>query len=161
MAARAHHGQEIPGTADPYFAHPARVAMLVSASFGCQEPVVLAAAFLHDVLEKTAVTRDEIAGALGETVADWVEWLSKNAKGEKEGYWQRLVEAPWQARLVKLADALDHLNGPPEFLSQRLTTAAKALSLASTPEPDLQRAAGVLDAAIRSFSTVKRETFPD
>ncbi|QJE95755.1 HD domain-containing protein [Luteolibacter luteus] len=148
IAASAHQGQKSPGTKMPYFAHPARVAMLISSVFGCHEPEVLAAAYLHDVLEKTSIDRAGLALLMGEEVTGWVEWLSKNGKGEKSKYWELLAESPWQARLIKMADALDHLNGPPQYQADRIKTARKALALASSPEPALQAAAEILRAAI-------------
>ena len=151
IAAEAHEGQNSPGSTTPYFAHPGRVALLVSAVFGCHDPEVLAAALLHDVLEKTKLNREGLAIAMGGQVAAWVEWLSKTSKDEKETYWERLAIAPWQARLIKLADALDHLNGPAEFRADRLKTARKALALASSDEPPLQQAAAVLSAAIAAM----------
>jgi (p)ppGpp synthase/HD superfamily hydrolase len=148
MAAQAHEGQFSPGSAMPYFAHPARVAMMVAAEFGCTDPEIIATAYLHDVFEKTALTREAVALTMGANVAQWVEWLSKATKDEKETYWQRLAAAPWQARLVKMADALDHLNGPAEYRDARLRTARKALALATSAEPAIRRAAEILKAAI-------------
>lgn len=136
----------------PYFAHPSRVAMLVSAVFGCNDPEVLAAAYLHDVLEKTSVDRAGLAIAMGERVANWVEWLSKSGKGQKAKYWELLAQAPWQARLIKMADALDHLNGPPQYLADRLKSARKALALALPGEVETRGAAATLAAAINELS---------
>jgi len=153
LAAKAHAGQFSPGSRTPYFAHVARVAMLVAADFGCHDPEILATAYLHDVIEKTELSRDTIAASFGETVADWVEWLSKNAKGPKEEYWDRLAEAPWQVRLVKLADALDHLNGPKLYEADRLKTARKAFRLASSREPLLQMAASILGREVERLDS--------
>jgi (p)ppGpp synthase/HD superfamily hydrolase len=153
VAAEAHVGQTPPGSEMPYIAHPARVALIVSAVFGCDDQEVLATALLHDVLEKTKVNREGMAIAMGENVASWVEWLSKTRGDEKKKYWERLAVAPWQARVVKMADALDHLNGPPQYLADRLKTARKALALASTPEPEVQRAAEILGAAVEALSS--------
>ena len=72
---------------------------------------------------------------------------------DKKSYWEQLAIAPWQARLIKMADALDHLNGPPEYLADRLKSARKALALASSPEPEIQRAATVLSDAIDTLSS--------
>jgi len=148
MAAQAHEGQFSPGSTMPYFAHPARVAMLVAAEFGCTDPEVIATAYLHDVFEKTSLTREAVALTMGAKVAQWVEWLSKTTKDEKESYWQRLSAAPWQARLIKMADALDHLNGPAEYREARLRTARKALALATSDEPEIARAAEILKTVI-------------
>ncbi|RYD46667.1 MAG: bifunctional (p)ppGpp synthetase/guanosine-3',5'-bis(diphosphate) 3'-pyrophosphohydrolase, partial [Verrucomicrobiaceae bacterium] len=151
MAAEAHEGQSSPGSTMPYFAHPARVAMLVAAEFGCTDPEIIATAYLHDVFEKTSLTREAVALTMGAHVAEWVEWLSKTTKDEKETYWQRLSKSPWQARLVKMADALDHLNGPAEYREARLRTARKALALATSDEPAICRAAKVLEATITAL----------
>jgi len=152
IAAEAHEGQNPPGSPMPYFAHPARVAMLVSAVFGCHDPEVLAAAYLHDALEKTSLSREGLAMTMGANVAQWVEWLSKSPSSDKGKYWEGLKEAPWQARLIKMADALDHLNGPAEYLKDRLKSARKALALASSAEPEIRRASAALVAAIDAWS---------
>jgi (p)ppGpp synthase/HD superfamily hydrolase len=148
IAAEAHQDQSPPGSTMPYFAHPARVATVVSAVFGCNDPEVLAAAYLHDVLEKTNLNREGMAIAMGERVACWVEWLSKNTRGGKKQYWELLAQAPWQARLIKMADALDHLNGPPVHRGARIKSARKALKLATSDEPEIRRAAAALAEAI-------------
>lgn len=152
IAAEAHEGQQPPGSPMPYFAHPARVAMVVSAVFGCQDSEVLAAAYLHDALEKTPLTREGLAMTMGANVAQWVEWLSKSPSADKGKYWEGLKQAPWQARLIKMADALDHLNGPPQYLKDRLKSARKALALASSAEPEIQRASNALAAAIDAWA---------
>lgn len=136
----------------PYFAHPARVAMLVSAVFGCHDPEVLAAAYLHDAIEKTPLTREGLAMTMGARIAGWVEWLSKSPSADKGKYWEGLKQAPWQARLIKMADALDHLNGPPQYLPDRLKSARKALALSFSTEPEIQRASAALTAAIDAWS---------
>lgn len=148
MAAAAHEGQTSPGVETPYFAHPSRVAMMVAAHFGCVDAEVIAAAYLHDVFEKTSLTREAVALTFGSTVAGWIEWLSKTSKDEKETYWKRLSEAPWQARLIKMADALDHLNGPAEYRESRLRAARRALALATSGEPAILQAAEILEAEI-------------
>ncbi|MCW1915877.1 HD domain-containing protein [Luteolibacter sp. GHJ8] len=154
VAAEAHDGQTPPGSGMPYFAHPSRVALIVSAVFGCHDQEVLATALLHDVLEKTKVNREGMAIAMGANVASWVEYLSKTSPDEKKIYWQRLAASPWQARLVKMADALDHLNGPPEYLAERLKSAHKALALATSAEPEIQRASAALRDAIEALSSL-------
>jgi (p)ppGpp synthase/HD superfamily hydrolase len=148
FAARAHRGQTTPGTIDPYFSHPARVAMLVSVNFGSSEPAILATAYLHDVLEKSSVTSSELQRSFGSQITDWVEWLSKNHKKSRGEYWKRLEQAPWQARLIKLADVLDHLNGPIGYRADRVKSAKKALKLARSDEPEITRAAALLTAAL-------------
>lgn len=148
LAAELHAGQYSPGTQDPYVAHVSRVAMLVSAVFGCHDPEVIASAFLHDVIEKSPATAETLRPDFGDTVAEWVEWLSKNALGPKSEYWDRLAVAPWQVRLIKLADAMDHLNGPAEYRRQRLKSARKAMALPTDGPPLLSVAKSNLQQAM-------------
>lgn len=152
MAASAHLGQTTPETEVPYFSHSSRVAMIVAVVFHCREPEILAAALVHDVLEKTTLAKADISRQLGEKVADWVAWLSKTEKRELGRYWERLHHAPWEARLIKMADALDHLNGPIEFRPERLKAARKALALATSPEPEIRLAAAALSKEIGILS---------
>ena len=112
FAARMHAAHVRKDGVTPYFAHPARVAMVVRDVFGCDDPEVIAAAFLHDTLEDTPADYDDIESRFGAGVADLVAALSKNMllpEREREAeYDARLAAASWRARLVKLADVVDN-----------------------------------------------------
>ena len=58
VAARAHDGQFRKGTDIPYITHPFAVGILLLKS-GCSEEVVMAG-LLHDTLEDTSLTVEEI-----------------------------------------------------------------------------------------------------
>ena len=113
LAARLHRDQTRKDGVTPYFAHLQRVALILSHRFGCQDPVVLAAGLLHDAIEDTTADFDEIAEAVGPEVAALVAALTKDMRlpyDERElAYDRQLAAAPWQARLVKLADVYDNL----------------------------------------------------
>ncbi len=112
-AARAHRNQVRNDKQTPYFSHPARVAMTVAVRFGCDDETVIAAAFLHDVIEDTTVDYDDLLKDFGRELADIVACLSKDPRvveTERERrYDEQLAAGPWQARLVKLADVYDNL----------------------------------------------------
>jgi len=148
FAAAAHHGQWMDERETWFIAHPLRVAMLVASMFGCHDDEVISAAVLHDVIEKTPATREELLRDFGKTVADLVEDLSKGVDESDDSYWARLNDSPWQARLVKMADALDHLDCPPRTLAKRIHTANRALGLAFTDEVPIQRAKECLRDAL-------------
>ena len=79
LAADAHAGQSRrQGT--PYFSHPARVALTVAVLFGCNDPDVLAAALLHDVIEDTTIDFDDLLESFGPRVAELVSCLSKDPR---------------------------------------------------------------------------------
>lgn len=120
LAARAHHNQVRKGTEIPYVVHPLAVAGLLI-RLECPEHTVIAA-LLHDVLEDTPVTVDEIRFHFGPKVAELVMALSEPDK-----------KAPWEDRkahtihylgnqasddalLVALADKLDNIRAIREGL---------------------------------------------
>ena len=69
------HTEPRKGTDIPYITHPAHVAIIL-ARHGFDEPV-LAAAILHDLLEDTETSAEEIRRAFGEEVAGMVQELSE------------------------------------------------------------------------------------
>lgn len=140
FAARAHDGSKSAKLSAPYIAHPARVAMIVAIEFQCRDPSVLCASLLHDVLEKTETTLAEIASQFGEEIAEWVFMLSKAPGEPKDSYWSSLGRAPWQVRLIKLADVLDHLDCPPDQLTERSDSVERALRIVHGNEEILDRA---------------------
>ncbi len=109
MAAEAHEGQ-VRKTGTPYIQHPARVAALLASAGG--DEALLAAGFLHDVIEDSPVDYDDILEACGEDVADWVACMSKDMRLREDirepAYVQQLADGPWQARAIKLADQIDN-----------------------------------------------------
>src|SRR3954471_7857848 len=106
VAARFHQGQVRKDGKTPYIAHPFRVAMTVRDIFGIDDPVALAAALLHDVIEDTTADYDDLEEKFGRDVADVVAALTKDMRMQEElrekAYDEQLARAPWQARAVKL-----------------------------------------------------------
>jgi len=112
FAARAHQFHTRKDGRTPYVAHVYRVAMTVREVFGCDDPIVLAAALLHDTIEDTPTDYDDIAHDFGRRVADCVSALTKNMllpeRLREADYDRRLARADWRARLIKLADVYDN-----------------------------------------------------
>lgn len=112
--------------------------MTVRDTFGCDDPLTLAAALLHDTIEDTPADYDEIAEAMGEEVADIVAALTKNMampEAQREiDYDNRLAKAGWRARLIKLADVLDNLidtdADDAKRIASMLVKCGRALNLA-------------------------------
>jgi len=76
FARRVHLGQYRKQTGEQFVEHPIAVARLLSNS-GYDGPLI-AAAYLHDVVEKTDVELDEIRERFGPSVADLVDQLSED-----------------------------------------------------------------------------------
>ena len=114
FAARKHHGQTRADNQTPYFSHVARVTLILSHVFGCEDEEVLTAALLHDTIEDTATDYDEVAEWFGPRVADYVVTLTKNVmlpkQKREEEYAARLAAAPEPVMIAKMADLYDNLS---------------------------------------------------
>jgi (p)ppGpp synthase/HD superfamily hydrolase len=122
LAARAHHNQVRKGTEIPYVVHPLAVAAWLI-RLECPEHTVIAA-LLHDVIEDTAVSVEEIRSRFGPQVAALVIGLSEP---DKKAAWEarkahtiRYLEsqASEDLLLVALADKLDNIRSIREGLEQ-------------------------------------------
>ena len=149
MAGRSHEGQYRKDGVTPYVTHPFRVALIVRQLFGCDDDEVLAAALLHDTLEDTTTDYDELAAELGPRVAGWVALLSKDKRApesERETvYFRGLRTAPWQVRLIKMADSLDnHTDAPNREMRRKAAGKARKILAIAGREPELARAKRLL-----------------
>lgn len=115
FAARKHDGQyrkEIQPL--PYITHLISVALLV-AEGGADDDTVTAA-LLHDTIEDTATTREEIAHEFNERVANLVETVTEPKDAElswrmrKEHYLAKIEAGSDEALLVSLADKIDNIE---------------------------------------------------
>lgn len=69
FAAKAHEGAVRKGSRIPYIYHPMEAAVIVAQMTEDEE--VIAAAYLHDVLEDTAVTAEQLEKEFGGRVLLW------------------------------------------------------------------------------------------
>ena len=74
------HGSQTRASGDPYFAHPIEVAGILTDYR--MDTVTIVTALLHDVIEDTQATRDEISSLFGEEVAELVEGVTKLSRLE-------------------------------------------------------------------------------
>lgn len=103
IAARAHAGQ-MDKSGQPYILHPLRVMLAV------KTPDERMAAVLHDVVEDTSVTFDDLAQAgFSEAVITAVKFLTKHPGEARQDAARRAVQNPI-ARKVKLADVADNMD---------------------------------------------------
>lgn len=109
VASRAHSGQHRRDGYTPYINHPAAVA----AKLAGESAVVIATAWLHDVLEDTAETPETLrAAGVPESVVQAVEVLTKADDLSYDEYLMG-VRLNWIARKVKIADMLHNLSDAP------------------------------------------------
>lgn len=131
LARRAHAGQTDRG-GQPYFTHPQRVAADVASEYG-PDHIAVVVAYLHDVVEDTPITVEEIAKLFGLEVAQAVDAVSKRPGETRDDYYARVAANPL-AMIVKAADLRDNSN------PQRL---------AKLPAPDAARLAEKYEHARR------------
>lgn len=165
-AAAQHHGQTRRGSAAPYVQHPYGVALLLD-RLGLGEDVVIAG-LLHDVVEDTDATLDDVAERFGPEVAALVGHCSERKLDDdgrkrpwadrKRDHREAIAQAPWEARAIVLADKVHNLisirvdleddadvwaqfhAGRSDVLNSQRAMIAACLS---TQEPILQRLAAM------------------
>lgn len=111
LARGAHLGQFRRDGVTPYIRHVEdTVARLLRDDAG---PRTIAVAWLHDVLEDTDVTPEQLRELVGsEIVVETVETLTKRSKERYTDYLARVLQNPF-ARAVKIADILANLADDP------------------------------------------------
>ncbi|MGC4029215.1 MAG: HD domain-containing protein [Steroidobacteraceae bacterium] len=115
FAAHKHRDQRRKDAdASPYVNHPISLANVLCNEGGITDTVILAAALLHDTLEDTETTHEELRGQFGDEIADIVaevtdtKWLSKEAR--KRLQISKVSHASAGACAVKIADKICNLR---------------------------------------------------
>ena len=100
--------------ASPYINHPLALGNVLSNEAGIADPVVICAALLHDTIEDTETTLDELQAAFGKAIAAVVfEVTDDKTLPKAERKRLQIVHARTacrRARLVKLADKICNLR---------------------------------------------------
>lgn len=124
VAIAAHKGQQRRGGGDYFTDHVEKVALAVPDQ---QKPI----AYLHDVVEDTEVTLEDIkAAGFPQYVLDAVDLLTHKNNEPNISYWTRIA-ANKDAAIVKIADMKNNLSSQPsdrqrEKYMQGLNLFAKA-----------------------------------
>lgn len=118
FAVKAHKGIERKGKGFPYIVHPMEAVAIVATITTDQE--LLAAAILHDVLEDTPVTRDELEKEFGKRVADIVQSESDividgvsaadSWHARKQAAINHLAAASHDVKVVAIGDKLSNMR---------------------------------------------------
>ncbi|MBT8449151.1 MAG: RelA/SpoT family protein, partial [Gammaproteobacteria bacterium] len=117
FAKQAHEGQ-MRSSGEPYITHPVAVAHILS-DINLDHQTIMAA-LMHDVIEDTGVSRDDLAGRFGEDVAELVEGVSKltnikfstRAEAQAENFRKMMLAMVRDIRviMIKLADRLHNMR---------------------------------------------------
>jgi GTP pyrophosphokinase len=112
------HGTQLRASGDPYFSHPVEVAGILAEMK--LDTASIVTGLLHDTLEDTDATRDEIARLFGESVARLVDGVTKLSRLEVQSESTKEAEnlrklvlamsSDIRVLLVKLADRLHNMR---------------------------------------------------
>ena len=112
------HGEQMRHSGDPYYAHPIEVAGILTSLK--MDTASICTALLHDVLEDTATSHEELSKMFGEEIATLVEGVTKLSQLELSGQvskqaenFQKFVLAmskDLRVLLVKLCDRLHNMR---------------------------------------------------
>jgi myo-inositol-1(or 4)-monophosphatase len=118
FAVKAHHNTERRGKGFPYIVHPLEAVEIVATITPDQE--LLAAAALHDTIEDTDVTVDDLRAEFGDRIAELVhsesdqftEGVSEadSWHDRKQAAINRLAAASHDAKIVALGDKLSNMR---------------------------------------------------
>ena len=113
-----HHGNQLRKSGEPYIIHPLQVSYIL-ANIGLDDATICAA-LLHDLVEDTSVTHEDIAKEFSEEIAEIVEGVTKLGKlqyttkqeQQVEGYRKMFLAMGKDIRviLIKLADRLHNMR---------------------------------------------------
>lgn len=138
-------------TNEPYINHPARVAYTVAAVPGSTVEMV-AAAWLHDTVEDTAITHEDLVSEFGAATASLVRQVTDVSIGLNGNRAYRkaldslhLFDASAEAQTIKLADIIDNtesiLEHDPKFARVYCKEISTLLDLMHKGDPRLWRLA--------------------
>ncbi len=113
-----HHGNQLRKSGEPYIIHPLNVAYIL-ADIGMDDSTI-SAALLHDVVEDTDVTNEDIVREFGQEIADMVAGVTKLGniafasieEQQVEDYRKMFLAMGKDIRviIIKLADRLHNLR---------------------------------------------------
>src|ERR1700749_3328014 len=115
LAARRHNGMARKGRgSEPYINHLAEVANLIAAATDGADAELVAAGWLHDAIEDTETTREELSQKFSERVAALVvEGTDDMTLPKSERPRLKVVDAPKKspsAKLIKIADKISNIR---------------------------------------------------
>jgi len=158
IAAHSAVGQRRKYTGEPYWKHPADVVRLLRTVTDDQQ--ILAAAWLHDVVEDTQVDLSLICRMFGSRVAELVEMVTDVSKPE-DGYRaarkaidrEHIAKAHPDAKTIKLADLIDNsksiLDRDPNFAKVYMKEKAALLAVLTEGDERLWNIAhGIVSAGL-------------
>lgn len=139
FAYEKHHGQ-VDKAGVPYIFHPLAVVELLPEVCQCDETAICAA-LLHDILEDTNTTKEELAFVFGQKVADDVDMLTRPKGMSYDEYIKRIAQhGSTVAISIKIADLFHNSMSSrlPEITNKDLARIDKYRKYIAMLDPDKQ-----------------------
>ena len=127
FASEIHNGQTLPASDIPYINHLGLVAMEATATVAHEAidnpNLFVLCALLHDAIEDTDATYEDIESRFGRDIADGVLALTKNTQlpskpEQMKDSLRRIKMQPKEVWMVKLCDRITNLQAPPSHWSK-------------------------------------------
>ncbi|MBU0527543.1 HD domain-containing protein [Candidatus Micrarchaeota archaeon] len=110
---KAHTGQK-RDSGEEYIVHPYRVCISLFEEFGIEDENLLAAGLLHDVIEDSSTSHEQLSKLFNERVANLVDAVTKKKDSTdpkwKEKYYKNIQNSDEQIQLLKFVDRLDNIR---------------------------------------------------
>lgn len=151
LAIKAHKNQRRKYTGEPYVVHPIAVSKIVESVD--HTPEMIAAALLHDVVEDTDITIQDICDQFGTVVGMYVHYCSEiSEKKDGNRAFRKKMDAdhyalgPAESQTIKIADLLSNAESivehDPKFFHSAFKHEKKyMLSVLTKADPKLREAA--------------------
>jgi (p)ppGpp synthase/HD superfamily hydrolase len=107
FAIKAHGSQMRKDGKTPYYTHLKTVVDKLK-GYDITDTETLASAWLHDIVEDTDVTFDDIRKLFGDKVAGYVDILTRT--GDDDIYLNRLKDSDFNVKMIKFCDVMSNLE---------------------------------------------------
>jgi len=101
------HNKQVDDNGNPYCLHPAMVAEILGKI--TDDEAILCAALLHDTIEDTDTTYEELVREFNKEIADLVMEVSHEGKKDSKGYYFPRLHSQ-KGIMIKFADRLSNLS---------------------------------------------------
>lgn len=149
FAAEAHKDQRRKGNGgSPYINHLIEVAYLVANVAMVKDTSILQAAILHDILEDTETTEEQLRSQFNEQVVSYVKFLtddkSLSLDDRRKAQIKHINRASSELKVIKLADHCSNITSiPPSWNPERINSyrdwSARVAKLCFDASPELAK----------------------
>ncbi len=115
----------------PYIVHPLRIVIFMFEVFRIKDRNMLSAALLHDTVEDTDVTLEQIRKKFGDKITEYVDAMTRPRPADEDEHpdqkyrskikkLKQIMASSLKIRELKLFDLIDNMNDWPDPLAQKI-----------------------------------------